>query len=139
VPIDYAQCIGCGACVGACPYEARTLDDGASHSDGTPAAQPYETKPAFEYGVALARVGKGLPVGKARKCHFCLHRLGAGQLPACITTCIGRAGYFGDESDPGSLVAQVKQANEVQLLEPGAGTAPRVYYVSDVKLEVFHG
>lgn len=139
VPIDYAKCVGCGACVPACPYEARTLDDGTFHTDGTPAAQPYESKPSHEYGKAWARVGKALPVGKARKCHFCVHRLAAGQLPACISTCIGRAGYFGDESDPQSLVAQVKAANKVQLLEARAGTAPRVYYVSDVKLEVIHG
>jgi molybdopterin-containing oxidoreductase family iron-sulfur binding subunit len=139
VPIDYAQCIGCGKCVGACPYGARSVDDGASHSAGTPAALPYESKPAFEYGTAWARTGKALPIGKARKCHFCVHRLAAGQLPACVATCLGRATYFGDESDPQSLVAQVKKAGKVQLLNPGAGTAPRVYYVADAKLEVIHG
>ena len=74
-----------------------------------------------------------------RKCHFCLHRLNAGQLPVCITTCIGRSGYFGDESDPQSLIAQVKQANQVQTLKPAAKTAPRVYYVAHEKLEVLYG
>jgi molybdopterin-containing oxidoreductase family iron-sulfur binding subunit len=139
VPIDYTKCVGCGKCVVACPYDARTIDDGASHTAGTPAAQPYESKPSFEYGTAWSRVGKALPVGKARKCHFCVHRLAAGQLPACISTCLGRAGVFGDESDPQSVVARVKKANKVQLLNPGAGTAPRVYYVADAKLEVIHG
>jgi len=29
--------------------------------------------------------------GKAEKCTFCLHRLQAGFLPACVTTCVGNA------------------------------------------------
>jgi tetrathionate reductase subunit B len=136
VPIDYAQCLGCGACAKACPYGARTIDGGGTHAGLT---QPYETKPAFEYGVARVRDSKAPPVGKARKCHFCLHRLAAGQLPACVTTCLGRATIFGDESDPQSLVAQVKKAHAVQLLPPGAGLKPRVSYVADEKLEVIHG
>ena len=68
-----------------------------------------------------------------------MHRLAAGQLPVCITTCIGRAGYFGDENDPQSLIAQVKKANPVQVLKPAAKTAPRVYYVATEKLEVLYG
>ena len=36
VPINYAKCIGCGKCVPACPYNARTMDEGKFHSDGTP-------------------------------------------------------------------------------------------------------
>ena len=105
VMINYEQCIGCGECVAACPYDARTMDEGAFHGDGTPAIQKYETMASFEYGRKWPRSGKNLPVGTARKCHFCVHRLAAGQLPVCITTCIGRAGYFGDENDPQSLIA----------------------------------
>lgn len=29
--------------------------------------------------------------GKVEKCTFCLHRLSAGFLPACVTTCVGNA------------------------------------------------
>ena len=139
VMINYEQCIGCGECVAACPYDARTMDEGAFHGDGTPAVQKYETMASFEYGRKWPRSGKNLPVGTARKCHFCVHRLAAGQLPVCITTCIGRAGYFGDENDPQSLIAQVKKANPVQVLKPAAKTAPRVYYVATEKLEVLYG
>jgi molybdopterin-containing oxidoreductase family iron-sulfur binding subunit len=137
--INYEQCIGCGACVPACPYDARTMDEGRFHGEGTPAIQKYETMASYEYGKQWPRSGKNLPVGTARKCHFCVHRLAAGQLPTCITTCIGRSGYFGDENDPQSLIAQVKKANTIQVLKPGKGTSPRVYYVATEKLEVLYG
>lgn len=139
VPMDYAKCIGCGKCVPACPYQARTMDDGSYHTAGTPQLQVYETLPAFEYGRRLERKDRALPVGKARKCHFCIHRLANGLLPQCITTCIGRAGYFGDESDPESLIARVKNDHKVQVLKKKLGTGPRVYYIADEKLEVIHG
>ena len=138
VPINYEKCIGCGLCVDACPYHARTMDDGTFHSAGTPALQKYEIMPCYEYGKKWSRSGKNQPVGNARKCHFCLHRLVSGQLPMCITTCIGRAGYFGDENDSQSLIAQVKKANTIQILKPEKGTAPRVYYVANEKLEVLY-
>jgi len=139
VVINYAKCIGCGQCVPACPYQARTLDDGSNHSDGTPAAQPYEAAASFEYGKKRQRNGKNQPVGNARKCHFCVHRLQEGMLPQCISTCIGRAGYFGDESDPRSLVAEVKKVSKVQILRAKKGTGPRVYYVANENLEVIYG
>lgn len=138
VSIDYGQCIGCGLCVDACPYHARTMDEGTYHSAGTPALQKYETMPSYEYGKKWPRTGKNQPIGNARKCHFCLHRLAVGQLPVCIATCVGRTGYFGDENDPQSLIAQVKKANTVQILKPEKGTRPRVYYIAHEKLEVLY-
>ena len=138
IVVNYAKCIGCGKCVPSCPYNARTLDDGSNHSDGTPAAQPYESAASFEYGTKRQRKGASQPVGNARKCHFCVHRLQEGMLPQCISSCIGRAGYFGDESDPESLIAKVKKANKIQILKAAKGTAPRVYYVANEKLEAIY-
>lgn len=129
VAIDYDKCIGCRYCVVSCPYGARTSDFGLDYSDGTPAEQPYEALPNHEYGKAWSRVDHGSPVGNARKCQFCLHRLEEGMLPQCVTSCIGRATYFGDANDPDSLVAEKRsEPNQVKLLEEH-GTKPRVTYL----------
>jgi molybdopterin-containing oxidoreductase family iron-sulfur binding subunit len=81
-----------------------------------------------------------MPVGNARKCHFCMHRLKEAMLPQCISSCVCRMGYFGDENDPESLIAQVIKANrpKIQILKKELGTQPRVYYLGNVDLSVFN-
>jgi molybdopterin-containing oxidoreductase family iron-sulfur binding subunit len=129
VAIDYDSCIGCRYCLTACPYGARTSDFGHEYSEGTPAAQPYESVPCHEYGKRWSRANHGSPVGNARKCHFCLHRLEKGLLPECVTTCVGRANYFGDLNDPRSLVAEkAALPNKIRLLEE-KGTKPVVIHL----------
>lgn len=140
VVIDYEQCIGCRYCVTACPYASRTFDFGQTYTNGTPvaeglivgqtAADDYERAPNFEYGEQWAREeNEASPVGNVRKCHFCLHRLKEGMLPACTTTCIGRATYFGDANDPDSLVSELIASPNVMRLKEELGTEPRVYYL----------
>ena len=51
------------------------------------------------------------------------------MLPACVSTCIAAANYFGDLNDPTSLVAQ--KAKEMGLYIFGAkfGTKPTTKYL----------
>ena len=140
VVVDYPECIGCRACLTACPYSARTADFGLTYTQGTPVAEGriagrseadvFERSPSFEYGEAWPRVAHESPQGNARKCHFCLHRIKTGELPACVTTCIGRATLFGDANDPTSLVAGLIAQPNVTRLKEELGTEPRVYYLA---------
>ncbi|TGE37529.1 4Fe-4S dicluster domain-containing protein [Desulfosporosinus fructosivorans] len=129
VVIDYDKCIGCRYCISACPYGARTFDWGEYHTQGTPNIEKYELVPSFEYGDKREREKKQSPINNTRKCHFCLHRLNAGMLPMCVTTCIGRATYFGDKSDPESLVFELIGRSNVMRLKEELGTEPNVFYL----------
>ena len=130
VEVDYNACIGCRYCIAACPYGARTADFGEFYTDGTPQRQAYETAPSHEYGQVWPRDGKASPSGNARKCHFCVHRLEAGMLPACVTTCIGYATFFGDLNDHESLVHEMAGKPNVMRLKEELGTKPRVFYLT---------
>jgi len=130
IAIDYDKCIGCRYCLTACPYSARTTDKGEYYTEGTPAVQPYEEQVSPEYSAGYRRADGGSPIGNARKCHFCLHRLEVGQLPACVTSCIGHATFFGDANDPDSLVAELVGRPEARRLKEELGTQPRVYYLT---------
>jgi len=140
IVVDYDQCIGCRACISACPYASRTFDFGRNYTDntvdgltmtlGSSLAGQYETSgTAFEYGERRERKHEQSPIGNVRKCHFCLHRIKEGILPACTTTCIGRATFFGDANDPDSLVAELIAKPNVMRLKEDLGTEPRVYYL----------
>ncbi len=143
VVIDYAECIQCAKCIRICPYKARRRDDARYHSARAPFVPAYEKRAGDEYGLKWTREPQSIKTGTARKCHFCLHRLKAGMLPVCATTCNGRATYFGDLSDPASLIARVRKSAGAKTIrkvthpDPARGkvvfggsmTEPRVFYI----------
>jgi len=129
VVVDYDKCIGCRYCITACPYNARTADFGEAYTDGTPKVEDYELRPAFEYKKSWPRKKGKSPIGNARKCHFCIHRIEEGLLPACVTTCIGGATYFGDRNDNNSLVSELASRPNIVTLKGELGTNPKVYYI----------
>lgn len=140
VIVRYERCIGCRYCLVACPYAARTSDFGEWYTGGTPdlpeklvgrkaAANGYEAHPAAEYGQKWPERNGGSPKGNARKCHFCLHRLQVGMLPACVTSCVGRATIFGDRTDTNSLIFEMLGSPRIFRLKEELGTQPSVSYL----------
>lgn len=90
--VDYDSCIACGACMSACPYHARVLNNSEENLFGAYSPAPYEA-----YGVQRSFV--------AEKCIFCEGRLANDEKPSCVVNCPGRARYFGDIDDPESPVS----------------------------------
>ncbi len=130
VIIDYDKCIGCRYCIVACPYASRAFDSGFFYSDyGGGERQPYEKLPSPEYFENRVRVENTSPIGNVRKCHFCIHRIEQGELPACTVSCFGHATYFGDMNDPQSLVSELISQPNVMLLKEELGTKPQVFYL----------
>lgn len=129
VVIDYEACIGCRYCIVACPYNARTFDFGEYFTENTPSHMGYEHATSFEYRKTWNRSNGDSPVGNARKCHFCIHRVENGMLPACVSTCIGGATFFGDLNDSQALVSERAGKPNVVRLKEYVGTEPKVYYL----------
>jgi phenylacetyl-CoA:acceptor oxidoreductase subunit 1 len=128
VAIDPNKCMGCGACIMACPYDARSIFTHAYQfeSDGR-ADTPETLDPARE--------------GTCTKCNFCLPRVQTGlekglspgidpeATPFCVLTCSTGALNFGDLDDPQSTVSKLIKENKTQRLSEHLGTEPSVYYI----------
>ena len=132
VDIKDVLCIGCGYCVVACPYLARTISfrDKMLCFD----SRGYLRNPAV-FGSDR--------IGVCTKCNFCLPRVEAGlakglnpgadpeATPICVTSCIANALYFGDINDPESMVSQLIRKHKTVRLKEELGTEPSVYYIVD--------
>ena len=81
---------------------------------------------ACPYNSRFINFAKG---GVAEKCVFCVHRLDNGLVPACVSTCIGRARIFGDMNDPQSEIAKLFSAQPTQVLQAFLHTKPQVHYI----------
>ncbi|MED3550898.1 4Fe-4S dicluster domain-containing protein [Cytobacillus praedii] len=127
VIIDNDRCIGCRYCMVACPYGSRSYDFGNSYEQEMVG---YNDVTSPEYGIERGKRKKGaVPEETVRKCSFCYHRLQRGEEPACVETCIGDARYFGDMSDPNSVVSKLAASPRAFRLKEELGTKPRVVYL----------
>lgn len=134
VEFDYGRLRGpyAEAAAKACPFRAIHVDDGRTFTQGTPAQQEYEFRTFVENGIRhTRRPGASALLGVARKCTFCSHLLDVGVLPACVTTCIGGAMYFGDASLPSSLVSELTQGRRKFRGHEAMGVGPRVVYFEE--------
>lgn len=121
-----------GVAARACPFGAIHVDDGKTFTAGTPRAEAYEQRSFVENGKTLSRKPGANPLQDvARKCTFCSHLLDVGVLPACVTTCVGGAMYFGDGNNPTSLITQVTQGRRVFRGHQNLGVKPRVIYFEE--------
>lgn len=119
VLVDGNKCIGCRACILACPYDARYLWDG-KRSYFKNGLTPYEER-------AYAR---HLP-GAVQKCDFCASLLDEGGQPYCVENCPTGALIFGDLDDPNSDIGRALSEARVHFrLKEELGTRPSVYYLT---------
>ncbi len=117
--IDADQCVGCGACMQACPYQARYFNDKIREYFPGQGFTPYDEWAAQKH-----------PTGVVEKCDFCRERLEQGQEPACVANCMAKARYFGDLDDPQSEVSRLIREKAGYQLRSELGAAPSVYYLA---------
>lgn len=131
VDVNYELCVGCGYCVVACPYLARTIFSG--------------NESGLEVSIIAQVPGRPAPnpdyIGVASKCNFCASRLDNGlaqglqpgldddATPACVTVCSAGVLHFGDLDDPDSEVSRMIRENKTARLQEELGTRPAVYYI----------
>ncbi len=118
VLIDQNKCIGCRACVVACPYQVRFIAESGRGYYGD-RKTPYE---ATSYQKWQPRT--------AMKCTFCVHRIDEGLQPACVQTCPTRALVFGDLNDTGSEISQMVRSRVRAQPRAELGTDPSLFYLS---------
>lgn len=119
-------CVGCGACIMACPYRARnmlsreklTMQDG--HILDIPDRIGISSKCNFCRPVIDAGLAKGMNPG--------IHEEAT---PRCVTHCISGALYFGNIYDRESEVHKITAENETMRFHEEMGTDPGVYFIID--------
>jgi molybdopterin-containing oxidoreductase family iron-sulfur binding subunit len=125
VLVDQHKCIGCRACMAACPYEARYFN----WSD-PPSAPSLLEQPMPEFPVPQQK-------GTVGKCILCVHNTDVGKLPACVENCSMGALYIADLKADVALnglgetvkLSKFLRDNDAIRYREELGTRPRVYYI----------
>ncbi len=120
------QCQHCqdAPCVPVCPT-------GASHKDGNGLTVVEKERcmgcrrcvAACPYNARTYLKDEGVVQG----CNMCLSLVQKGEEPACVTTCLTKARYFGDLDNPGGQFA--KQLAKAKPLRSDFGTKPTLLYI----------
>ena len=121
VVIDKEVCIGCKACVSACPYGARYYYESETGYFGE--LNEYEQ----------VKYAEDMPTGKVDKCTFCADRIdaGKGEVQACVAACPAGARVFGDLEE---IKKKALDEGGFQLA-PENGTNPSVWYIPNNVVE----
>ena len=112
-------------CKKVCPTGATYEVDGTIQVNEAKCIACEKCIPACPYNARFMHPTRR----KASKCTFCYHRAKSGLMPACISTCVAQARYFGDVRNPSSDVSGMLTSRPHQALSPGFGTKPNVYYI----------
>ena len=69
------------------------------------------------------------------KCTLCNHLTSAGELPACVKNCCGKARFYGDLDDPNSDASKELAAASPDAIHymPDAGNGPLSAYILSPK------
>ncbi len=118
VDIDPDLCVGCRACMMACPYNQRYYYAETSHYFPGNGPTPYEKARSERHEASVVM-----------KCNFCRDRVLMGKEPACVANCPAVARYFGDLEDSTSEVSRLIKERGGYTLHPELGTGPSVYYL----------
>jgi len=126
VLVDQNVCIGCRACMAACPYEARYFN--WTDPPKITHRLPMPTSPEFPVPQVKGTVGK---------CVTCADRLPHGELPACVSGCPMGVLYIGDlvtDVAVNGLGKTVKlsdflKENDAVRFKEELGTNPRTWYI----------
>lgn len=110
VLVDKHICIGCRYCMLACPYKARSF----AYED-IEDQKPYSPR------------GKGT----VQACTLCVHRIDAGEVPACVEAAefvAPGAMLFGDLKNPDSAISKKVSELMVTRIRADLGVEPGILY-----------
>lgn len=117
VVVDYNWCIGCRACMAACPYRARKFN------------WKEPEVPRGELNTETHYLGnRPRMAGCVEKCTFCIQRARQGRYPACVEACPVGVRKFGNLLDPKSEIRYILDNFRVYRLKEELNTDPRFFY-----------